>query len=153
MKMKTTLTLVLMLTCPVMAFGRIKPLWSYQKMQEQADLVVIAKPISTTITSEKAVLSDISPHVHVVGVQTEFSVRVVMKGEAAIQQITMHHYGLANVWDGRIRGTPHLVSFDPKQHHCYLLFLKKEADGRFAPVTGQIDPRDDSVIRLESDAQ
>ena len=122
-------------------------------MQEQADLVVIAKPISTTNTSERAVLSNISPNVHVVGVQTEFVVRVVMKGEATIQKITVPHYGLANVEDGRVRGAPHLVSFDAKQRQCYLLFLKKEADGRFAPVTGQTDPGADCVIKLESDAQ
>ena len=152
--MKTALTLVLVLTCPIMALGRIKPLWSYQKMQEQADLIVIAKPISTTNTSERAVLPNISPNVHVVGVETEFAVRVVMKGEGAVQKITLHHYRLANVEDGRVmRGAPQLVSFDPKQHPCYLLFLKKEADGRFAPVTGQTDPGADCVIKLESDAQ
>jgi hypothetical protein len=153
MKMKTALPLALVIALPVTALGRIKPLWTYQRMQEQADLVVIGKPVSSTATTEKAVLPNISPNVPVVGMETEFAVRVVMKGEAAVQRIAFHHYSLANVEDGRVRGAPNLVSFDPKQHQCYLLFLKKEADGRFAPVTGQTDPGDACVIKLESNAQ
>ena len=131
---------------------RIKPCWSYKMMHEQADLVVIAKPISTTGTSERAVLPNISPDVHVVGVQTEFNVRVVLKGETATKKIVLHHYRLASVENGRVRGAPHLVSFDGEQRQCCLLFLKKETDGRYAPLTGQTDPGDDSVISLASDA-
>lgn len=33
-----------------------------------------------------------------------------------------------------------LVQFDVKARHKYLLFLKREANGRYVSVTGQTEP-------------
>src|SRR5438093_6735127 len=35
---------------------------------------------------------------------------------------------------------PGLVTFDAKDKKRFLLFLKRESDGRYAPLTGQTDP-------------
>jgi hypothetical protein len=48
---------------------------------------------------------------------------------------------------------PELLSFESKGSTLYLLFLVRERDGRYAPVTGQTDPALYSVIRLQSDAR
>jgi hypothetical protein len=34
---------------------------------------------------------------------------------------------------------PQFISFDPKSQQRYLIFLRREADGRFVSVTGQLD--------------
>ncbi len=40
------------------------------------------------------------------------------------------------------RGAPELVAFDPDEKKQYLLFLKRESDGRYSAVVGQTDPAD-----------
>jgi len=48
---------------------------------------------------------------------------------------------------------PSLASFDAKEHTRYLLFLHREADGRYSPVSGQTDPAFFSAVKLEGIAQ
>ena len=126
--------------------------WSYQELYDQSDLVVIAKPISTQDTTEKATLPNISPEVPVVGLSTEFDVSLVMKGDKSAKKATLHHYRLAAPKQLMING-PSLASFDLKQPMHYLLFLHREADGRYSPVSGQTDPALFSVVKLEGVAQ
>jgi hypothetical protein len=59
--MKTFTGIVLILTTALSAQGRIMRTWSYQELYHQADLVVIAKPVSTQETAEKATLPDVAP--------------------------------------------------------------------------------------------
>jgi hypothetical protein len=151
--MKTVLTLALLLSLPVIAFGRIRPVWTYERMYDNSDLVVIAKPVASTQLEEKMTLPNISPAILVVGVETQLDVRLVLKGEPKTKTIALHHYALQKPADGLTRGAPQLVSFDPKQPVCYLMFLKREANDRYAPVTGQTDPAAESVIELESSAR
>jgi len=126
--------------------------WSYQELYDQADLVVIAKPISTQDTTEAAVLPNIAPDVHVVGLSTEFEISVVMKGDKSLKKCVLHHYRLANPKELMMNG-PMLAAFDPKQYTRYLIFLHREDDGRYSPVSGQTDPATFSVLKLEGAAQ
>ena len=75
-----------------------------------------------------------------------------MKGGKDIRTLVLHHYRLEDpktaVWNA-----PALAAFDPNDYHKYLLFLKKEADGRYAPVSGQTDPTMFSIIKLEGAEQ
>ncbi len=146
------LACAIILTIPLAAFGRLVKSWSYQEMFDQADLVVVAKPVSTKDTAEKAVLPDITPDVPFVGIETKFDVQLVMKGGKDVRRFTLHHYRLEHpttiLGDG-----PALAAFDPNDNHKYLLFLKKEADGRYVPVAGQTDPAIFCVIKLEGMAQ
>ena len=150
--MKQIITALTILTVPLLAQAREMTSWSYQELYDQADLVVIAKPISTQDASEKAVLPNISPDVHVVGLSTEFAISVVMKGDKRLKECVLHHYRLTNPKEMMING-PMLASFDPKQHTRFLLFLHQKADGRYAPVSGQTDPTMFSVQKLEGAAQ
>jgi hypothetical protein len=112
---------------------------SYQELFAKSDLVVIAKPLSTHDLTEQTVLPDIGPDVHVVGLSTKFAVRLVIKGDKSVKRIVLHHYRLENPKELMMNG-PLLVSFDPAEMKSFLLFLKKEADGRFEPINGQTDP-------------
>jgi len=112
---------------------------SYQKRFDQADLVVIAQPLSTKDTSECTVLANIAPAVDVVGLETEFRVQTLLKGSQSITNFVLHHYRQRDP-SLLYRSGPWLVSFDPAKKEAYLLFLTKEPDGRFAPINGQADP-------------
>lgn len=58
----------------------------------------------------------------------------------------LHHYlrtaEIAMIMDG-----PMFVAFQPKEGKSYLMFLKREPNGRYAAVSGQIDP-DDAIKDL-----
>ena len=126
--------------------------WTFQEMFAKSDLVVFATPIATVETGERTALKDIAPPVEVFGLSTEFQVRLVLKGNKGKSKFVLHHYKLQHE-EPMISG-PGLVSFDPKLWGPpFLLFLVKERDGRYAPVTGQTDPALDSVIQLKTDTK
>src|SRR3989442_9380840 len=87
--MKRLITVFLLLATALLAQARLMKSWSYQELYDQSDLVVIAKPISTQDTIEKASLPNISPDVHVVGLSTEFEISLVMKGEKGAKKGTL----------------------------------------------------------------
>lgn len=152
-KLKPFLALALLFAVPLVAVGRIRPTWTYEHMHNEADLVVIARPVSSTPTEEKTSLPNISPQVRVAGVETRLEVRLVLKGWPKTKSACLHHYALQNPADGQVRGAPQLVTFDPKQPACYLIFLKQTSAGRYAPVTGQTDPAAECIIKLERSAE
>jgi hypothetical protein len=112
-------------------------------MFDKADLVVIAKPVTTNDTSERTTLPG---DLQVTGVNTKFDVLLVLKG-GKLKDFVLHHYRLSNEREAILNG-PVLVRFQATQGPPYLLFLSKEADGRYAPTTDQIDPGASSVIEL-----
>ena len=142
---------LLILTTAFLAGARMSKLWTYQELHDQADLVVIAKHIATKDTPERAVLPNIAPDVHVIGLSSDFDIEVVMKGDTSLKKLTLHHYRLVPLPpDQMMVNGPDLASFDSDHYNTrYLLFLHREADGRYAPVSGQTDPRQVSILRLE----
>ena len=145
--MKKNFILLFVILLPSILWARLIQTWTYQEMFDKADLVVIATPITSKVISEKIILPDIFPDVHVVGVETTLSNLVMLKGDKKIKNIILHHYQLENSSELMFSG-PFLISFDLTKRTRFILFLKKEADGRYAPVTGQTDPESTSVIRL-----
>ena len=126
--------------------------WTFQDMFAKSDLVVIAAPIATFETREHTALKDIAPPVEVLGLSTEFQVRLVLKGDKAMNKFALHHYRQEHQ-ESMISG-PELISFDAKLWGPrFLLFLIKEHDGRYAPVTGQTDPALYSIIELKTDVK
>ena len=138
----------LILNIPRSISARFLDVWPYEKLFAKSDFVVIAKPLTVTHdTKERSVLPKIMPDVAVIGVVTEFHTLLVLKGSKR-DRFTLHHYRLSDP-DAPIVNGPTLVSFDPNREHMpYLLFLVREADGRYAPVAGQIDPENVSVQKL-----
>jgi len=141
------------------ANARLVSIMSYKEMLAKSDLVVIANPISATSdTTEHSFLPDIwrqemnggKSRIESIGVETKFSVSAVLKGDVALEQFTLHHYREAQIPGSEVNG-PGLVSFNPVRSNGrvpYLLFLVREADGRYAPVGGQTDPDMGSISRI-----
>ena len=119
-----------------LADARRVHLLSYQQLLDTSDLVVIAEAESTQATRETITLSNRNPSIHVVGLSTTLRIAVVLKGDKQLHSCIVHHYGLADADSAAIViDGPDLVSFDTSQNSDYLLFLKREEDGRYAPVT------------------
>jgi hypothetical protein len=146
--MKTIIIAVLMFATAFLAQARLMRTWTYQELFDQADLVVIAKPAATQDTGEQAVLPNIAPEVRVTGLSTDFDVGVVMKGDKSLKKFVLHHYRLTNPKELMMNG-PSLASFDPKAYSRFLLFLHRESDGRYAPISGQTDPMCFSIMKVD----
>lgn len=112
----------------------------------KSDVVVIGHVLAVKATSEQATLPDISPPTKVQGVETRFFVDSVLKGELSGHVVVLHHYKLADPGE-LMRNGPLLVSLVPNKYRHYLLFLKRDTDGRYVPAVGQTDAAD-SVRRI-----
>jgi len=153
--MKTFFTLLLLLSLGFESHARLKQFWSYDSLNDQATLVVIATPIKTAETSERAALPNIvtvhsdgtKENLMGKGVETSFQVLTVLKGERSTKTLVLHHFTLAK--SGVMMNGPDLVSFDPKDKKRFLMFLLKEADGRYIAVSGQTDPQDAIMEMVE----
>jgi hypothetical protein len=119
-------------------------LLSYQELLDKSDLIVVAKPLSTQEAPEQVVAPDFWPG-PVVVLSTEFDVSIVVKGDKSLKRIVLRHYRFARPEDEDPIDGPWLVSFDPAEKKSYVLFLKKEEDGRFSPINGQVDPGECAV--------
>ncbi len=151
--MKTLLALLICLFAMAEAQARIHRFWSYDDLATNATLVVVATPTNVTEISEVAALPNIvtvhpdgsKEPVMGAGVDTTFQILTVLKGECATRSLVLHHYKEARKMPSF--GPPGLVSFEPKDKKRYLMFLLKEADGRYVAVSGQTDP-DDSIKQM-----
>lgn len=130
----------------------------YSDMFLEADLVVIANWIATRDTEERATLSIAGRPEKVLGLTTEFECRLVLKGPNDVKSIDVHYYKLQS-GDDASPSNAQLVRILPPSHRDgmyypgggrFLLFLRKELDGRYAPAGGQIDPGVTSILMLTS---
>ena len=123
-------------------------------LNDKATLVVIATPTNVVETTELAAFPGIATvqtngtqeAVMGKGVETSFKVLTVLKGDGDTKQLVLHHFALASA-PARLGG-PFVVSFKPEGKKQFLMFLQKEADGRYVAVSGQTDP-EISVIGID----
>lgn len=108
-------------------------IWSDQELAVAADVVVNASPVSTRDTNESTTLGG-QP---VIGVETEFAVIVMVKGDPAMKKVIFHYYRPTG--NMIVANAPTFVTFDLKKKQVFQLFLKRETDGRYAPAAGQED--------------
>jgi hypothetical protein len=130
--------------CALPAFARPVPFRTYEQLTNESDLVVIASPISSRETTERVDLPYVSPRQPAIGVETTFEVATVLKGElrnapAGKKTLVFHHLRLRKN-DQPIPNGPGLVEFEPGSRKQYLMFLRREKDGRYEALTGQTDP-------------
>jgi hypothetical protein len=147
MRIKLFLSLLVTFSIPGLLNARLVQSWTYEQMLDKADLVVIATVISTKDINERYTLQDVTPPIEVVGVETEFESRIVLKGAKITKKFRLHHYRLKN--DELFANGPQLVTIEPGKHRTFLLFLIKEHDGKYAPATGQTDPAIFSIYELK----
>lgn len=131
---------------------------TYQQMFDKADLVVIADWDGMKETDERGTLRDFDPAIKVIGVTTEFKIKLVLKGAKDIKSVALHNYRFQFQDDDLWTFAPQFVRIrgpETRGNRHYpgggkvLLFLKKEPDGRYAPVTGQVYPAVTSVLLLD----
>jgi hypothetical protein len=133
---------LLLVSMGIVGARAIRP-WPYQELLERSDLAVIATPTATSDTQEHIELPGFGGQ-RVIGVETRFAVSGVLKGDKTLKDLVLHHYRPGP--DGMIvPNGPTFVYFAVSENpsaprRTYMLFLQREADGRFAPVVGQSDP-------------
>lgn len=143
-KILPILSLVLLVS---VAFARLHEYWPYDRLTKEADVIVIATPISVRDISERTTLpnivrtdtNNVRSAIPAIGVETIFATLSVLKGDVSTNSFVFHHLREAEK-PGAQFNPPGLVAFDPKEKKRFLLFLKRESDGRYAPLTGQTDP-------------
>lgn len=142
--------LLTLIMVAVIEYSEARPVqsWTYEQMFEKADLVVIATVVSTSDSKERSVLRDLAPPLDVNGVITTFRARLILKGNKEIGEFRLHHYRLAS--DAPPLNGPQLLHVESEKGQAFLLFLSREPDGSFAPVTGQTDPAIFSALELKN---
>lgn len=123
--------------------ARLSQYWSDQELLDKSDLVVIATPTETHDTKERGGMPDFKAQ-PIIGVETTFAVIDVLKGALTTKMVILHHYRADKM---ETVNAPTFLSFDSKKKQRFRLYLVREADGRYAPVAGQIDP--DLSVREE----
>lgn len=136
------------------ALGRPIERYTYQRLFKEADLVVIAKAIESKQTADELFKGE----KEYVGYNTEFEINHVLKGVARGETIKLLHFKYVEPGELQIRiNAPHLIDVrvgpksetEPEEEFVsmsnsetpeYMLFLKRMLDGRYEPVSGQVDP-------------
>lgn len=129
------------------------PHWPYEKLFQESDLVVLAALLKTEFADDE--LMDRRWSWKFEGQNTTFEKIQVLKGTFEENELQMLHFKIGEaksderVSESLING-PTFVTFPTTRNtddrwrrersQEYLLFLKKLPDGRFIPVSGQIDP-------------
>jgi hypothetical protein len=114
--------------------------WNYNDLMEvrnHAELIVIATPVSTAEIGDVIPLTGEPNPWMGVGLETTFKIETELKGMVSSTKFVLHHYRYQSPHEGTIGGRPSLVSFKSNDQGRYLLFLKKDADGRYVPATDQ----------------
>ena len=136
--LRLLITTALLLVTTAIVSARLMGSWSYQQLLDKSDFVVIAIPTVTNDTKEEMNLPGYTA-MRAIGVETQFKVCTVLKGDKAIKNFILHHYRAPKP-DEIYDNGPSLLSFDPSKKRSFLIFLVREADGRYAPTSGQTDP-------------
>jgi hypothetical protein len=130
----------------------------YQSRFDQADLIVIATvERETSDTAERTAFKKVGMDIHeksadatLVGVETVFGIHATLRGKDPGGVITLHHYRMTlSSFALDPDGSVGFISFDKDPSKAFLLLLKKESDGRYAPALGQINPKGDAVFLLD----
>lgn len=139
----------IVITAAVPANARTFQKWSYDRLNEKSDIVVIATVESTAGWDDPADMPRFGETVFK-GQLTSFKIRGMLKGELAEPELKLVHYVVtANSRPGHgLGGRAYVADFqkvvrdkdgnDTGPPH-YLLFLKRRKDGRLEPVSGQVD--------------
>jgi len=130
------------------------PYWPYEKLMDQAELVVIATPIKTSTGKKDDVPPGAAGKV-LQPIRTEFRVEAVLKGKVE-KQILVLHYELRKDKSLAIDRRIELITFPSAQEDEqreaseervrakkkeYILFLKQRGEGVFVFVTGEWDAK------------
>ncbi len=139
------------------ADARHVELWSYDKLSKRADVVVVATTISTEDWDGAAEEEPQLGGVEFAPQLTAFEIKGVLKGKVTDGTLDLVHYRATHVgtklqsgvrvlhahaytadFQSASKPTKSGSTRDDGPPH-YLLFLKLRRDGKFEPVSGQVD--------------
>lgn len=138
---------VLLLGAPS-GFARIIENWPYERLMQEAELVVVAQATKSEDAPDRLETEPFKDLLR--GVNTTFEVRGVLKGEHKQPKLTLLHFKLPpgesppngplltifRTQTTTVRAPQGEVQLSAPE---YLLFLKALPDGRYAPIAGQVD--------------
>lgn len=143
-----TVSVLLVFTVAPVLNARLREAWTFQRMFDKADLVVIARVIASKDNGEVMPFPDF-PSLTVIEVLTEFETRIMIKGPKNLTKFRLRHYRYRSEEEAfAVANNPQLTKINPGEHPAFLLFLIKERDGRYVPFGGQTDPAALSVLDL-----
>ena len=154
--LQISLLLAFIMTFDFSANSRPMAHWPYEKLTAEADLIVIATPISVKDTGRKTELPEgfrrtgednVRRPIPAIEMEATFEVLSVLKGEESNETFIFHYLREESPPKEPFANGAGLVSFDPREKNRYLLFLKREATGGYSSLTGQIDP-DHGMMQL-----
>lgn len=128
--------------------------WPYERLFKNSDLVIIGTTEGTVDTKDR--FKTEGWEVEFIGQETTLTVRTTLKGDIkGEKKVQVLHYRLPK--GVKVVNGPLLVSFRKEPlplkgtingrafkaalgRPDYLLFLRARPDGRFEPISGQVDP-------------
>lgn len=117
-------------------------MWSHDELTAKADLIVIAAINSTHDEINNYDKSTLKPD-SIIPVLSIFDVKSVLKGTlpAAVKSISIRH---ERYYDQRSATTvidgPCFIHFNTTKKNSYMIYLHKEQNGIYTPLSGQYDP-------------
>lgn len=145
--LKSTFAVLLCLVlCVVTCVARVVPLWPYDKLVAESDVVAIIEPVENKPAVDEFPGGAGNPKRPFTATDTRFKVHTVLKG-VATNELTVLHFALSPSTNlSVLMNGPSSIKFlvggvtDFQQPREWIAFLKKRNDGRFEPVTGHYDP-------------
>lgn len=126
------------------SFAYLTQRWSYRKLAENSELIIVGTPTESKSSSGYAKKSN----VRIMSTDTTVEVKLVLKGKIKGQSVVLYHYWPVNPENRR---EPKLyIDFDSSKGNTYLMFLKKADGGCYIPATGQVEARR-SIRLIERD--
>lgn len=156
------LAVMLVLSVPVVSSADLRKKWTQKELLKEAEVAVIATPIEVEETKDVVNLRKLRGNdVDVVRLETKFKINLVLKGDVdAGKEIVISHFKIKKINESVVENPPQLVEFRVKvisiqfekerkvvEPPDYLLYLKKDKDGRYVPVSGDYHAPD-SVFEL-----
>jgi hypothetical protein len=126
---------------------RARPVYapSLAEMSGKADLVVLATPIDQRTLPDRVEMPGVRrghDPIPALAVETKFEILAVLRGDGDAKTLTLLHYREANPppKDQPVLNGQALVDFKAKSGRVYLMFLRRDGDGRYSAFNGQTDP-------------
>ena len=116
------------------AHAWVQALWSAQSLMDAANFVVIAKPVKEEVINTKPYEG--GPDVTVDDVATTFEVIAVVKGKFQDTSIVLNFQRFTKPLE---TAGPEVINFEPGSGKRYLMFLRREPDGRTTSVSGLLN--------------
>ncbi len=134
-------------------------LLSHSELLAKSDVVIIGTPVATRDTEEETTIPGMvrqepdgeRDQIAALGIETTIRVSVCLKGQVDSTSTVILHHLQQTPMKGPVVGGPDLITFDLATRRNYLMFLVREADGRFAPTGGQAHPSLNAILELAGD--